>query len=218
MLCACSARCGLVTDDPGPTARCLKETQNEHGMVMGEHEKADEARKGLIDSIKGKAKEIAGAVTGNDSLTAEGQLEQAQARARKEANAIEAVADAEADAATGLASQARHQAAGARDVVRSGTDAAEDAAQQQQVDQVQQVAQTARHRAAEEQVRASVEEQREERQAEIRETADAAAAGREARDALAEYRAAQRDADEEQAEARRLRERAETLGDRTNLP
>jgi uncharacterized protein YjbJ (UPF0337 family) len=66
---------------------------------MGEHEKADEARKGLIDSIKGKAKEIAGAVTGNDSLTAEGQLEQTQARARKEANAVEAVADAEDQAA-----------------------------------------------------------------------------------------------------------------------
>jgi uncharacterized protein YjbJ (UPF0337 family) len=39
---------------------------------MTEHSKADEARKGLIDSVKGRAKEIAGAVTGNDSLTAEG--------------------------------------------------------------------------------------------------------------------------------------------------
>jgi len=46
---------------------------------MSEHEKAEQARKGLIDSIKGKAKEIIGAVTGNDSLTAEGQLEQTQA-------------------------------------------------------------------------------------------------------------------------------------------
>ena len=36
---------------------------------------SNEARKGLIDSVKGKAKEIAGAMTGNDSLTAEGQLE-----------------------------------------------------------------------------------------------------------------------------------------------
>ena len=33
---------------------------------MGEHDKADEARKGLVDSVKGKAKEIVGAVTGND--------------------------------------------------------------------------------------------------------------------------------------------------------
>ena len=46
---------------------------------MSEHEKAEQARKGLVDSIKGKAKEIVGAVTGSDSLTAEGQLEQTQA-------------------------------------------------------------------------------------------------------------------------------------------
>ena len=32
---------------------------------MSEHEKAEQARKGLIDSIKGKAKEFVGAVTGN---------------------------------------------------------------------------------------------------------------------------------------------------------
>ena len=31
---------------------------------MTEHSKAGEARKGLIDSVKGKAKEIVGAVTG----------------------------------------------------------------------------------------------------------------------------------------------------------
>ena len=59
---------------------------------MTEHSKADEARKGLIDSVKGKAKEIAGAVTGNDSLTSEGQLEQTQAKEREEATSVEAVA------------------------------------------------------------------------------------------------------------------------------
>ncbi len=42
---------------------------------MSEQNKADEARQGLIDSVKGKAKEVFGAVTGNDSLTAGGQLE-----------------------------------------------------------------------------------------------------------------------------------------------
>ena len=63
---------------------------------MTKHSKADEARKGLIDSVKGRAKEIVGAVTGNDSLTAEGQLEQTQAKERKEANSVDAVADAEA--------------------------------------------------------------------------------------------------------------------------
>ncbi|MUL74573.1 CsbD family protein [Mycolicibacterium sp. CBMA 226] len=185
---------------------------------MGQHEKADEARKGLIDSVKGKAKEIAGAVTGNDSLTAEGQLEQAEARARKEANAIEAVADAEAQSASDLLSQAHHQAAGARGVVRSSADVAKEAAQKQQVADVQQTAQAARHRAAEEQVRAAVEEQRAERQAEIRETVDTAEAGREAAEALAEHRSAMGEAAAEQAEARRLRERVETLTQQTDLP
>ena len=83
---------------------------------MTEHNKADQARKGLIDSVKGKAKEIAGAVTGNDSLTAEGQLEQTQAQQRKEANSVEAVADAEAAQAHADATRARLE--GAESVLR----------------------------------------------------------------------------------------------------
>ena len=43
---------------------------------MSESSKSDETRKGLIDSVKGKAKEVVGAVTGNDSLVADGQREQ----------------------------------------------------------------------------------------------------------------------------------------------
>ena len=39
---------------------------------MSKHEKADQARKGLVDSVKGKAKELFGAVTGNDSLDCRG--------------------------------------------------------------------------------------------------------------------------------------------------
>ncbi|MDT5112821.1 MAG: hypothetical protein QOE20_4711, partial [Mycobacterium sp.] len=74
---------------------------------MTEHDKSDQARKGLIDSVKGKAKEIAGAIIGNDSLTAEGQLEQTQAQERKEANSVEAIADAEAEAAHADLSKAK---------------------------------------------------------------------------------------------------------------
>lgn len=58
--------------------------------------KAGEARKGLLDSVAGKAKEVAGALTGNDELTEEGQLQQADAQTRKEANSREAIADATA--------------------------------------------------------------------------------------------------------------------------
>ena len=84
---------------------------------MTEHNKADQARKGLIDSVKGKAKEIAGAVTGNDSLTAEGQLEQTQAQQRKEANSVEAVADAEATQAHADATKAKLEGAEERAAV-----------------------------------------------------------------------------------------------------
>jgi uncharacterized protein YjbJ (UPF0337 family) len=65
---------------------------------VSEHDKdtAGEARKGLAASVAGKAKEVAGAVIGNDSLAREGQLQQAEAEDRRQANAEEAIADAEA--------------------------------------------------------------------------------------------------------------------------
>jgi uncharacterized protein YjbJ (UPF0337 family) len=82
---------------------------------------SDEARKGLIDSVKGKAKEIAGAMIGNDSLTAEGQLEQTQARERKDANSMQAVADAEAEQARVQATEARLEGAEERIAVNART-------------------------------------------------------------------------------------------------
>src|SRR6478752_772110 len=95
------------------------------GTQMTEHNKADQARKGLIDSVKGKAKEVVGAVTGNDSLTAEGQLEQTQARDRMDANSVQAVADAEAEQARVEASKAREEGAQERAAVNSRARAAE---------------------------------------------------------------------------------------------
>ena len=77
---------------------------------MTEGEKSGEARKALVDAVKGKAKEIFGAVTGNDSLTAEGQLEQTDAKERKDANRAEAEADAEAAQAESLADDAKRDA------------------------------------------------------------------------------------------------------------
>ena len=55
---------GLERRSPGMWSSDAKET------YMTD-DKAGEARKGLIDSVKGKAKEVAGALTGNDSLTAD---------------------------------------------------------------------------------------------------------------------------------------------------
>jgi uncharacterized protein YjbJ (UPF0337 family) len=74
-------------------------------------DQADQARKSMSDSIKGRAKEIASAVTGNDSLTAEGQLERAQEKERKEASRAQAIADAEASEAKAQATEAKLEAA-----------------------------------------------------------------------------------------------------------
>ena len=79
--------------------------------TITEHEKTDQARKGLIDSVKGKAKEVVGAVINNDELTAQGQVEQAQAKQRKEANRLESVADVNAQLVKWL-KQAYQEAAG----------------------------------------------------------------------------------------------------------
>ena len=99
---------------------------------MSEHEKAEQARKDVIDSIKGKAKEIVGAVTGNDSLTAEGQLEQTQAQQRKEANSVEAVADAEAAQARAERTGARVDGAHERIAVNAETAAVQNSVREQQ--------------------------------------------------------------------------------------
>src|ERR1700712_1374651 len=92
---------------------------------MSEDDKAGQARKGLIDAVKGKAKEVVGAMTGNDSLTAEGQLEQTQARDRMDANSAEAVADAEAEQARAEAAEASIEGARERAAVNAETRAAE---------------------------------------------------------------------------------------------
>jgi uncharacterized protein YjbJ (UPF0337 family) len=43
-------------------------------------DKAEEARKGLFGTMAGKPKEVAGALSGNDELATEGQLQQAGER------------------------------------------------------------------------------------------------------------------------------------------
>lgn len=83
------------------------------------NDKAAEAREGLVDSIAGKAKEVVGAVSGNEGLVEEGQLQQAEARNRKEAAATEAIADAErAEAAEELRESTR-EAEVRKDAVRT---------------------------------------------------------------------------------------------------
>ena len=108
---------------------------------------ADEARKGLLALVTGKAKEVAGAVLGNDSLAAEGQLQQAEAAARKDASATNAVAEVRAkEAAEELARE--HAIANAQ---RAAVETAE-AGREEQV----------REQAAGERLRAAVQVERQE--------------------------------------------------------
>jgi uncharacterized protein YjbJ (UPF0337 family) len=60
----------------------------------GDSDNAETARRGLVDSAVGKAKEAVGALLGNDALTREGQLRQTEGRVLREAGADEAVAEA----------------------------------------------------------------------------------------------------------------------------
>ena len=176
---------------------------------MSEHNKADQARKGLIDSVKGKAKEIAGAVTGNDSLTAEGQLEQTQAQQRKEANSVEAVADAEAAQAHAAATKAKLEGAEERIAVSVKTAAVENSVRTEQ----------AGHRDA---VRAKTQAERDAQRAVERAKAEerdeVGAAAEQIVDAVDEHQIAVRQATSARAEADRIRRLADSLTQQADLP
>ena len=64
------------------------------------NDNAAQAREGMMDNLAGKAKEVAGAVTGRDDLVEEGPLQQAEAKHRKEAVADDALAEAKREEAT----------------------------------------------------------------------------------------------------------------------
>jgi uncharacterized protein YjbJ (UPF0337 family) len=64
-----------------------------------------EAVKGVVEGVKGKAKEAVGAVTGQDDLTREGQAQQDKAEAQRDA----AQKEAEAEAARGSAEVAEER-------------------------------------------------------------------------------------------------------------
>ncbi|BBY41448.1 hypothetical protein MMAN_55820 [Mycobacterium mantenii] len=53
----------------------------------------EEAVKGAVEGVKGKAKEVGGAVLGRDDLTKEGQAQQDKADAQRDAGKKEAEAE-----------------------------------------------------------------------------------------------------------------------------
>lgn len=185
---------------------------------MAEHDKADEARKGLFDSVKGKAKEIAGAVIGNDSLTAEGQLEQTQAQERKEANSIQAVADAEAEVARAEAADALRKGAHERAEVSATTAALEEVVDVQRTAKTLNAAEAAQRDAAAATARAEQDAQREVERAKAQERVDVKAATAEVVEAVDEHRSAAEEAADARAEADLNRQRADNLTNQADLP
>ena len=83
------------------------------------NDRAAQAREGMFDSVAGKAKEVAGAVSGKDDLVEEGQLQQAAASDRKAALADEAVADAKREEAAQEIREAGREAAGLKGAARA---------------------------------------------------------------------------------------------------
>ena len=65
----------------------------------------EEAIKGVVEGVKGKAKEVAGAVTGRDDLYNEGKAQQDKADAQRNA----AKKEAEAESARGAAKVAEER-------------------------------------------------------------------------------------------------------------
>jgi uncharacterized protein YjbJ (UPF0337 family) len=185
---------------------------------MSEHDKSGQARKGLIDSVKGKAKEVVGAITRNDSLTAEGQLEQTQARDRMDANSVEAVADAEAEQARVEAAEALKDGAQERAAVSDKTRAAEYNVRNDQAAQKRSAEQAAQRASEQEKTRAELDAQLKVQQAKDAERQDIDAATDEAVDAAAEHQRSVRVAESAKEEADRIRRQAETLTNQAELP
>jgi uncharacterized protein YjbJ (UPF0337 family) len=78
---------------------------------MAEKDSGPEAgMKGVVEDLKGKAKEAAGAITGNENLKEEGAAQQAKADAEQEVAKKEAEAEkARAEAEAHEAEQRSHQ-------------------------------------------------------------------------------------------------------------
>ncbi len=175
---------------------------------MTDENVAGEARKGLLDGIKGKAKEVVGAVTGNDSLTAEGQLQAAQARERKEAHATERVAEAQAtDAAEELA-DVRTAAESRREAAEENAAVTEAQADRVRETQVLAAEQNKREAVAQERAAAEVDATAEQIEADEDRRIEQAAADSDEMVAAQKHQEALRQAEADRKKAEELRNQA----------
>lgn len=176
---------------------------------MSQDDKAAQTRETFVDSVKGKAKEIAGAVTGNDSLTAEGQLTQAEAKERRSASTAEAEADAEAAEAQGQAREAEIKGGQERAAAEVHAAGAESAARVDQAAQRRTVDEAERRDVDRAETAYEANVAREATRAADRQREDVAAAAQEYDEAVDDYRQSAGEAVRKEAQAERLRRKAD---------
>jgi uncharacterized protein YjbJ (UPF0337 family) len=184
---------------------------------MSDHQ-ADQARKSMIDSVKGRAKEIAGAVIGNDSLTAEGQLERAQAKERKEAGRAQAIAGAEASEAEAQATEAKLEAAQRRVEANDQAIVTENRIRAEQAAQKRSAEEAGNQAAARAQATAEIDTQRDIIEAKANEQHDIRSASRDFNEAALDAQTKLSDADRKQAQAEQMRAKADDLTGNADLP
>jgi uncharacterized protein YjbJ (UPF0337 family) len=86
-------------------------TRNKREDIVANEESGPKAGvEGVVEDVKGRAKEAAGAVTGDESLKQEGEAQQDKAAAQRDVAAKEAEAEkARAEARAAEAEQRSHQ-------------------------------------------------------------------------------------------------------------
>lgn len=78
----------------GPTLRLVTDSVGNTAIMSDQNSGPAEGIKGVVEDVKGKAKEAVGTVTGRGDLVNEGEAQQDKAEAQREAAKKEAQADA----------------------------------------------------------------------------------------------------------------------------
>jgi uncharacterized protein YjbJ (UPF0337 family) len=87
---------------------CHHRNDREELAMSEKNSGPEEAIKGVVEGVKGKAKEVAGAVAGRDDLYREGQAQQDKADAQR--NAAQKEAEAESARAAAKTAEKRQEA------------------------------------------------------------------------------------------------------------
>lgn len=172
---------------------------------------ARSARQNLLDTAVGKAKEVTGALLGNDSLTREGKLRQAEARANDEADTTDAVAEVRGERAAEEITDAQRRARDQRQAAAQRSGEAEQAAEaerRREHERAEQVADSQERSGA-----AAVAQQARTRidAANTDARTEESAAGRQETDAARQRQAAEQQADDLEQTARQERAAARRL-------